>query len=514
MATTSTSVRRALSLKSLQASANHPQKSTQRHPSSASFKRPRSPEPTENSSTAKKARASTAISASALQKEKEAKRERLEREQQKQEFKDKYTRAFPSWTFYFDTENISMKTSQINLLKGRVEQLGGQVEEFFSKQITHLITDKPVPSAGSAKENRPNAKGSKAVHPSRSPIQLKSKSIEDTTRNNDVVAKANSYGIKIWNAAKLDSVLCRCLDSTSVNAVVPKTQALPTQKLERLLSKEKYYGAGDRDPTQKRYDYRYFSKGSFFVLVEDMRGEVATIAAHEYSPPKDKKTPWPVLHCHPHARGPFIPFDEKEKQRWERAQQKKNQEGRQAERQEKLAQLSKTKTPRLRFPAAKGAPDLRRSVSLNNMKRKTVESPEVDLDADGDVLDSANASGFLVSGAPHMAASGNSVTLTSTTGTTSTASGLRYSQLPAAFDLAMKRQILTSKKPASSKSEKKPEKKFGTMDPPLTVPNRQGLLKKAKSMSFKQPKREEGSKPGYCECCRQKFEDFKTVSSP
>jgi regulatory subunit for Cdc7p protein kinase len=146
------------------------------------------------------------------------------------------------------------------------------------------------------------------------------------------------------------------------------------------------------------------------------------------------------------------------------------------------------------------------------MKRQAVESPEVvDLDADGDTLDSANASGFLVSGAPYMAASGNSVAITSTTGTTSTASGLRYSQLPAAFDLAMKRQVLTSKKPASSKSEKKPEKKLGNMDPPLTVPSRQGLLKKAKSMSFKQPKREEGSKPGYCECCRQKFDDFKTV---
>jgi regulatory subunit for Cdc7p protein kinase len=243
-----------------------------------------------------------------------------------------------------------------------------------------------------------------------------------------------------------------------------------------------------------------------------MRGEVATIAAHEYPPLKDKKTPWPVLHCHPHARGPFIPFDEKEKQRWERAQQKKNQEGRQDERQEKLPQPSKTKTARLRFPAVKGIPDLRRSVSLNNMKRQAVESPEVvDLDADGDTLDSANASGFLVSGAPYMAASGNSVAITSTTGTTSTASGLRYSQLPAAFDLAMKRQVLTSKKPASSKSEKKPEKKLGNMDPPLTVPSRQGLLKKAKSMSFKQPKREEGSKPGYCECCRQKFDDFKTV---
>ena len=33
---------------------------------------------------------------------------------------------------------------------------------------------------------------------------------------------------------------------------------------------------------QKRHGYTYFSKTSYFVLVEDMKQELATIAAVEY----------------------------------------------------------------------------------------------------------------------------------------------------------------------------------------------------------------------------------------
>ncbi|KAF6760014.1 Dfp1/Him1, central region-domain-containing protein [Ephemerocybe angulata] len=488
--------RRALSTRSLQTPSLSSQKASAR-PSSASFKRPRSPEPAEHNSASqtKKPRASASTSTGKRQ-------ERLERDQQKQEFKEKYTRAFPTFRFYFEQDHIALKPTQVNLLIARIEDLGGQIEDFFSKDITHVITDRPTPSTGDP--------SSKALQSLKSPIQLKSKGIDDTARNNDIVAKARAMEIKVWNALKLDSVINRCLECSSVTASVShKSQPAPTQKLSQLLSKEKYYGPGDRDPSQKRHDYRYFTKGSFFVLVEDMRGEVATIAAHEYPAPKDKaKMPWPVLHCHPNARGPFIAYDDKEKQRWERAQQKKLEENQEEEQVVKPPRPSKTTLRGFRLKPAvnnKGFPDLRRSASLNNLKRQAQEEPEAfDQDFEAEGFDSANASGFLVSGAAYMAASGNSVGITSTTGTTSTAGGLRNMQLPAAMDLAMKRQIVTSKKATAASKEKR----IGNMDPPPTLPSRH-LLKKSKSMSFKQPKREEGSKPGYCECCRQKFEDFK-----
>ncbi|EAU91373.2 hypothetical protein CC1G_07408 [Coprinopsis cinerea okayama7 len=489
-----TSERRALSTRSMQPTIlpNRPRLLL------PSFKRPRSPERDDSRAAQKRVKPTSSNTST-----RESKKDRhAEREQQRHEFKEKYTRAFPNWSFYVDCENIQAKQSIVDELILRIEQLGGKVEDFFSRSVTHLITDKPVPQLEETKENHPNHKHS--PYPIKSPVKLKSR-----VDNNEVVAKAASYGIKIWNSTKLDSVLIRCLDATSVFAQAPaKPQPPPTRQLERLLTKEKIHGPSDRDPLQRRHDYRYFAKGSFFVLVEDIWDQVATIAVHEYPPTKDQKgkVPWPILHCHPQARGPFIRFDEKEKARWERAQKAKNK-AEAADRKEQVMQQTR-KQAQLHV---KAMGDLRRSVSLNNLHKRMVEQGKENQEGelDGDALESANASGFLVSGnaSGYMAASGNSVTITSTTGTTSTASGslLRHGALPSAMDGMLKRQVLTSRKALGK------DKKLGNMDPPSVIPNRQPLLRKSKSTNtLKLPKREEGSKPGYCESCRQKFEDFKS----
>lgn len=50
------------------------------------------------------------------------------------------------------------------------------------------------------------------------------------------------------------------------------------------------------------------------------------------------------------------------------------------------------------------------------------------------------------------------------------------------------------------------------MGPPTTIPERAKFLRKSKSTNtLKLPKRDEATKPGYCECCRLKFEDFRNV---
>jgi regulatory subunit for Cdc7p protein kinase len=166
--------------------------------------------------------------------------------------------------------------------------------------------------------------------------------------------------------------------------------------------------------------------------------------------------------------------------------------------------------------------DLRRSVSMSNLHRRATNPDTgsrgfVDPDADGDYQDSANASGYLAStgtGGAYMAASGNSVGITSTTGTTSTAgcSG-RAIQLPASLRGRIKQQVVTSRKfPAADKAQGK--RTAGTMGPPTGIPDRPNLLRKSRSTNtLRLPKRQEGSKPGYCESCRTKFDNFKTVSN-
>lgn len=333
------------------------------------------------------------------------------------------------------------------------------------------------------------------------------------------MAEAKKFGIKVWTTEKLASVISRCLGVPNPAAPEPHSTipVAPERSLTRLLQSERRNGTTERDPTQRRHDFVYFTKGSYFTLVEDTRQELATIAVQEYANPRgrdgDGKVPWPVLHCHPHARGPFIPFDEKEKRRWERTRQ--NEMDRHEEREEETRKRREKEVMKRKAEAnlrAKKSGDLRRSVSMNNLHRR-VSNPDLAVDLDADDEGSANASGYLASGTGgYMAASGNSVGITSTTGTTSTSTAGYPSrnQLPPSLRARVQHEVVTSRRQPSAKDDQR----VSVMGPPACVPERRGLLKKSRSMNtMRLPKREEGSKPGYCESCRTKFEDFKMVRS-
>ena len=220
-------------------------------------------------------------------------------------------------------------------------------------------------------------------------------------------------------------------------------------------------------------------------------------------------------HCHPLARGPLVPYDEKEERRRERADRMDRE--REQERARRKARLKEEERRRQAQAIAKQH-ELRRSVSMHNLRRRT-SLPDagfaldgyIDLDAEfgeGDIL-SANASGYLASGA-YMAASGNSVGVTSTTGTTSAAGNtLRNLQLPPGLRGRLQQQVVTSKRVVSGAEGKE------KMGPPPNIPEKSNMLRKSRSTNtLRLPKREEGVKPGYCESCRVKFEDFKQVSIP
>lgn len=360
-----------------------------------------------------------------------------------------------------------------------------------------------------------------------------------------LVKKAFDFGMKIWSTAKLESVLERCLISGNASttasqksvttiATPPKATTSQQRSLTRLLESERLHGTTtERDPTQKRHDFRYFSRSSCFVLVEDMRQELATIHALEYPVTKGRdgveRAAWPVLHCHPQARGPFLEFDDKEKKRWEKSQKAETEKEReQVQKAKRMQEEMKRKAQ-----ARQKAGDLRRSVSMNNLHRRA-SLPDASyqqlIDLDGDAsgcdgaTDSANASGYLASGTGgYMAASGNSVGITSTTGTTSTAgASFRNLKLPTALQERIQSQVVTSRKfpsgvgagagPSGEKGKEKVQRK-GTMGPPAGIPERpNGMLRKSRSTNtLRLPKREEGCKPGYCESCRTKFDDFKSV---
>ncbi|OBZ68327.1 Hsk1-interacting molecule 1, partial [Grifola frondosa] len=481
-------------------------------------KRPHSPDPAVDErlpQSAKRLKSNPAPTMSREELRKERGRKRAEREE---EFRIKYSRAFPNWTFYFDMDTANPEVAALRTkLEKRVSQMGAHVEDFFSKDITHLIT--LLEDA-----DKENISKKPSVNPSGvlgSPIRLKGRASNSGVPADHLVKKAIAFNMKVWSASKLTNVLDRCqVPATTTTAPpAPATTLAKERSLTRLLESERLHGTTERDPTQRRHDYAYFSKGTYFVLVEDMKQELATISALEYPVVKGRdgkeKGPWPVLYCHPLARGPFIEYDEVEERRRDKAERaEKEREAELRRRKAKLRQQEERRLARVRMHAKQH--DLRRSVSMNNLHRRATfpgAGPEgfVDLDADfgdADTMESANASGYLASGA-YMAASGNSVSITSATGTTSTVGSqpFRSLQLPTGLRERLQQQVVTSRKFSTNSAVEDKENRMG---PPLLIPERTRLLRKSRSTNtLRLPRREEGAKPGYCESCRQKFEDFQ-----
>ncbi|KAI0758334.1 Dfp1/Him1, central region-domain-containing protein [Irpex lacteus] len=441
-------------------------------------------------------------------------RKRLEREE---EFRVKYTRAFPNWVFYFDLDLLEPDTASVRKeLERLVMHMGARIEDFFSKDVTHLI----VASAEEGlvnKENHKSRLGQDDPSGLKSPIQLRRAAVD--TPGAELVKKALAFDQKVWSVDKLRSVLDRCIPSTSgtpaSTSAAPRTAQLTRERsLTRLLESERLHGTSERDPTQKRHDFVYFAKNSYFVLVEDIRQELQTIVALEYPVSKSRdgkeKGSWPVLYCDPRARGPFVPFDEKEEKRVEKAE--RAEQDREQELARRKAKLREQERRRRAQQAAMKKGDLRRTVSMHNMRRRASQGEEFAedfpdrLDFEGDA-DSVAASGYLASG-NYVAASGNSVGITSTTGTTSTAGlSLRSLHLPRNIAGKLNKEIITSRRLSYVQPTVGKENSMG---PPLTIPDRpQRMLRKSRSTNtMRLPKRDEGSKPGYCESCRVKFEDF------
>ncbi|KAI6121618.1 Dfp1/Him1, central region-domain-containing protein [Pisolithus sp. B1] len=489
--------------------------------SSSPVKRPRSPEPNvdlvltqANPKRAKAVNADSATLATPNSKERRDKEQKkLLREATKNEFRIKYTRAFPSFVFYFDLDQLDSQSPAFrSSLMTRVISLGARVDDFFSNEITHLITDEVVPVAEDTACNKENAHSTKcaagrSVPWLKSPIKLKGRNADDGgAQHFSLLEKAQAFGMKIWNPTKLDTNLKQTSSLQSTSAAAAASQ----RSLTRLLASERLHGTTERDPTQKRHDFRYFSKSSCFVIVEDVKQELATYSWRDGK----ERGAWPVLYCHPHARGPFIEFDERERRRWEKS--KRAEEAREYDRRQKAArELQQRKRAEASLVPRK-AGDLRRSVSMNNLHRQAATGCAdefVDLDADiPDTQPSANASGYLASTCTgtYVAASGNSVAIASTTGTTSTVGGaLRTLDLSAHLRGRIQQQIVTSRKASSLSVKGTQNKKPIAMGPPDVIPDRALLRKSRSTNTLRLPKREEGTKPGYCESCRVKFDDFE-----
>ncbi|QRW21329.1 regulatory subunit for Cdc7p protein kinase [Rhizoctonia solani] len=345
--------------------------------------------------------------------------------------------------------------------------LGARIEPFFSRNATHVITSCPRPridalmaEAASNKENNPKKNQDVSRSPAKTSVPSTSRpKPSDAPETSALLAKAIAYGIKIWETTKLTNILESIThQSRASRSATPSAQ--PT--LEHLLATERIHGTHERDPTARRPDYTYFPRNSYVLLVEDLTGVHATVATRDFGPKPvgGAKPGWPVCYAHPDARGPFEPPKPDRKER-----------GRERERDPTVVSR------------------LRRTASMSQLRGKRLVAMGDELEQEQEIEEDPDADqpGYI-------AASGNSVAITSNVAST-TSTAVTGPTLPRVRS-TLRFQALAKGASAGAGTN--------AMPPPRTI-------RKAKStntLAVRLPPREERKKPGYCENCRARFEDF------
>jgi hypothetical protein len=318
------------------------------------------------------------------------------------------------------------------------------------------------------------------------------------------------------NLVELQLILTR-INSHSPNkadTAITRNPSLPT-----LLRDEQLYGTRERDPFVLRNDMHYFSQNKYYFLVEDSTGEHRPIVVKEYERPyRGDDGDWPILWGGIEGRTGFYHYD------GEITYERKVPPP---------APIAQPAAADEKASSRVTAPNLRRALSLQNVAR------------------GAAAAGA-VGGAHHhphdsyIAASGNSQIITSNTGTST--AGVR-SGAAAASRFALGQGPIMDKRLAvlsnrtvsvaggallgngpSSTSTNANAVASGSGSAQggrIAALKRQGPGKLQRSVSVDAglsrrglmgtsstapPPRDEPKKPGYCENCRLKYDDFKDVS--
>ncbi|KAJ5290880.1 hypothetical protein N7478_000131 [Penicillium angulare] len=257
-----------------------------------------------------------------------------------------YRKAFPQFVFYFDTipEDVRRKFSR------QVIALGAREEKFFSRLVTHVVTSRPIPvevAATSPTELEADGANGDAhmqtVNPSlleknvdnHLPASLKNDHRRDQG-SMDVLQRARQMGMKIWALEKLQRMIVTINDSGYAQAdgaargkVAIGNHANPRgDDLSRVLRQELLNGPSDRDPLSSMEMIMF--KGPF-IYIHDMNEKTKPVMVREYSRVARRQDgTWPQFRSAPLGKCPFVdePPSRKEydRQRMRQAKREKKRE--------------------------------------------------------------------------------------------------------------------------------------------------------------------------------------------
>ncbi|KAJ9151216.1 Hsk1-interacting molecule 1 [Pleurostoma richardsiae] len=491
---------------------------------------------------------------------------------------------FPKLVFYFE----SIPDDQRSRLAKHVAHLGAREEKFFSINITHVVTTRPIPAEKTAREQEEAAEASheprghndepQTINPSllsrhnelenpsirrrlfetgstrRMPVQAQDSVIRQpkSTRSSDVLVRAREMGKKIWSLDKLQRMLDMLLEPdpyksasysygsrTSGHGAVSTSRAPDGTSLLQLLNKERVNGPSDRDPTVATKELNYF-KGPY-VYVYDIEEKQKPIMVREYARVADKKDgDWPQFRASANGRCPFI-------EDYEPAE-KESRKTREKERAAKAAAVETA--PKLQPPEVPPPKPVTGKRSLTEMEdghnrgagatvrpteifepSKAANQPTVDFDPQNAFTSRARA-GRLFAGEPVASGvqpsnitsairsqmiSSNAGSLGPKAGTSKEVHGLQRKVLQKSAPTS---QDLSSRRLAEMSLENGTSTRSGSLgrassrkldmieedDSHRTDRHKRTVSVPAQAPAPKPKKRD--PKPGYCENCQDKFEDF------
>lgn len=216
-------------------------------------------------------------------------------------------------------------------------------EKFFSINITHVVTTRPIPTEkavqNETESNTESYEQPKTIDPSllNRPTEVRRKLLFDTAtsrripiqvhedavrkpkpRNADVLYRAREMGKKIWSLDKLQKILDMVLEPDPYKSALlgqgqragavqtnATAKAAEQSNLLQLLQNERVHGPSDRDPTVTTKELTYFQGP--YIYVYDIEEKLKPIMVREYSRVTDKKLgDWPQFRVASQGRCPFV----------------------------------------------------------------------------------------------------------------------------------------------------------------------------------------------------------------
>ncbi|KAK3937873.1 Dfp1/Him1, central region-domain-containing protein [Diplogelasinospora grovesii] len=497
------------------------------------------------------------------------------------QWQQQHRARFPKMVFYFE----SIPDDHRSKLAKQLAQLGAREEKFFSIEITHVVTTRPIPSEKPVQnQNEPSHDAHAAgeqpmtIDPSllnrtadiaastssirrkplfetsstrRIPMQVHEDAIRrPKTRNTDVLHRAREMGKKIWSMEKLQKILDMVLEPDPYKSAVlgqsrgtaPATKGNENSNLLQMLQNERVHGPSDRDPTVVTKELNKF-KGPY-IYVYDIEEKMKPIMVREYPKVADKKDgEWPQFRVASQGRCPFVEDYDYEKENREQTRPKERVAKATAAVEAVAPVLAPPQVPPPKPATGKrtmaemedahnrGAAVVRPTESFD--RARVSNPPSLDFRAQNAFMSHAKA-GRLLAGEPvasgvqpsHITSairsqmlSSNAGVLGSKAGTSKEIHGLQRKVLQKAstpavsYDLSSRRMAEMSHDSntfiRSASVGRALHGKLDAVDEDEAAKQKEKALRRTVSNPVaptKQKKRD--PKPGYCENCQDKFDDF------